>query len=511
MAIGTRLTLAGARLLAKALQGKQLKFTRGAFGDARINNKLVEPTDEQQDNLNALINERMSLPIYAFKFGENGDFLVTVKVKNENLTSTFKAAECGLFAKDPDTGSEILYGYCYEGNDGDKIHSKSSYCVLEYYLEFTTTIGNAKNVTCAVNIQEKIKAGAGLSRLGDTINANTGVGIGVSSLNNIYLKRATSTEKGGVIITGNDGLIMDEETLKPALGVGLGISAAKNIYLKRATDTEKGGVIVTGNDGLKMDGETIKAAVGTGLGISDAGNIYLKRATSTEKGGVIITGDDGLIMDGETLKATGGELESRVKQLEINQSNLYMVMNAEHELGITANLLLVEDWVKCDCTDRTATTCDADKDMVRYKCFDVLTNANFAKIGRDYSLVWQGVDRTIQISDILDGNNQAGDRAFVYYFTGDTDDLHDLVPKATSDISKPLNNAKLYRTTAGVVTGKYAYGPGNLFRQLLRRVSFNGTISSTSKTFNMSTQSGQESNFTITDGKLTSDGYFTIN
>ena len=216
-------------------------------------------------------------------------------------------------------------------------------------------------------------------------------------------------------------------------------------------------------------------------------------------------------MDGETLKATGGELESRVKQLEINQSNLYMVMNAEHELGITANLLLVEDWVKCDCTDRTATTCDADKDMVRYKCFDVLTNANFAKIGRDYSLVWQGEDREIQITDVLDGNNQAGDRAFVYYFTGDTDDLHDLVPKATSDISKPLNNAKLYRTTAGVVTGKYAYGPGNLFRQLLRRVSFNGVTSFTSKTFNLDTTAGQESNFTITGGKLTSDGYFTIN
>lgn len=498
MAIGTRLTLAGARLLSKAMQGKQLLFTRGAFGDAKQGGQLVEPTDEQQDNLTALINEKMSLPIYYYEFEDNGDFVVGVKVKNEKLSSTFKAAEAGLFAQDPDTGEEFLYGYCYEGNDGDKIHAKNSYCVLEYYVEFVTTIANATNVSCVINIKEKIKAGDGLSRAGDTLNVNTGVGIGISQYNNVYLKRATDTEKGGVIITGKDGLIMDEETLKVATGVGLNISSAGNVYLKRATDTEKGGVIITGNDGLIMDGETLKTA----------------RASATVKGSIKV--GKNLYMTGDSLNSSvepydDSLLNSRINQLEINQSNLYMVLNANNELGITANLLLVEDFVECDCVDRTASTCDADKYSVKNKSFDVLNNASFAKIGRDYTLAWQGYDREIKITDILDGNNSAGERAFIYYFDGDTEDLVDLVPKAATDIHYPLNNAKLYRTTAGIVTGKYAYGPGNLFRQQLCNMRWNGVVSSTTKTYNLDTSAANSSAFDLSgDYSLTSDGYFTI-
>ena len=486
MAIGTRLTLAGARLLAKAMQGKQLKFTRGAFGDAKVNNQLVEPTDEQQDNLNALINERMSLPIYYYEFGDNGDFTVGVKVKNANVNSTFKAAEAGLFAEDPDTGAEILYGYSYEGADGDKIHAKNSYCVLEYYVEFVTTIANATNVTCVINIKEKIKAGDGLSRAGDTINVNAGTGLGISSLNNVYLKRATDTAKGGVIITGNDGLFMDGETLK-----------AEGYKLPTASKTVKGGVIITGNDGLIMDGETLK----------------LPTASKTVKGGVKVGLN--LYMTGDSINSSvepydDSLLNSRINQLEINQSNLFMRLNANNELGITANLLLVEDFVECDTLDRAAKLCDVDKSSTSKRSFDIINNADFAKIGRDYTIGWKGLDKPIHFTDILDGNNQAGDRAFIYYFDGDLDDWYEIAPNASSNVANPLNNAKIYRTTAGIVSGAYAYGPGDTFIIGGQR-GWNGIARDGAFTARLMTGTSYESKFDMSDDAVfTSDGYFTI-
>lgn len=462
MAIGTQLTLAGAKLLSKAMQGKQLLFTRGAFGDAKVNGQLVDPTQEQKDSLNALIHEKMSLPIYYYEFGDDGDLIVAVKVKNNNLSSNFKAAEAGLFAQDPDTGAEVLYGYCYEGADGDMIHAKSSYCVLEYYIELVTTIGNAENVSCIINIKEKIKAGDGLSRAGDTLNVNTGVGIGISQYNNVYLKRATDTEKGGVIITGNDGLIMDEETLK--------------------------------------------VATGTGLSISSAGNIYLKRATDTEKGGVIITGNDGLYMDGETLKADGGDFEGRIKQLEINQSNLFMVLNANNILGVTANLLLVEDFVKCDCTDTTSGSCFIDDDVIRYKSWNPISDKSFAKIGRYYTLRCREKEAEILIPDIIDSNLQSGEQAYVFYFDGDIDDWMNLV-SSWRNTSLP---AKIYRTTAGIVKGKYAYGPGDLTHGTLY-FAWDGSAKTTTDSKMLLTTAGYAGRFDLSgDYGFTSDGYFTI-
>ena len=513
MAIGTQLTLAGARLLSKAMQGKQLLFTRGAFGDAKVNGQLVDPTQEQKDSLTALIHEKMSLPIYYYEFGDDGDLIVAVKVKNNNLSSNFKAAEAGLFAQDPDTGAEVLYGYCYDGNDGDMIHAKSSYCVLEYYVEFVTTIGNATNVSCVINIKEKIKAGDGLSRAGDTLNVNTGVGIGISQYNNVYLKRATDTEKGGAIITGNDGLRMDGETLKAAVGTGISISSAGNIYLKRASDTEKGGAIITGNDGLRMDGETLKAAVGTGISISSAGNIYLKRATDTEKGGVIITGNDGLYMDGETLKADGGDFEGRVKQLEINQSNLFMVLNANNILGVTANLLLVEDFVKCDCTDTSKSSFTLRENDIFYHYLmdrDNLNTLSLAKIGRYYTLRLYDKEAEILITNILDtpdGSTLSTTPGTIYYFSGDIDGWHDFM---TEQYPQKDFILQVYRTTAGIVKGKYAYGPGDLTHGTLY-FTWDGSAKTTTDSKMLLTTAGYAGRFDLSgDYGFTSDGYFTI-
>jgi len=115
----------------------------------------------------------------------------------------------------------------------------------------------------------------------------------------VRLEEASSSELGGVKVTGNDGLYMGSEG---------------NLSLKAASADEIGGVKVTGNDGLYMDGDTLKADTGggggggeiqcgSGLGMDSSGVIELQRASADEIGGVIVTGNDGLYMDGDTLKA----------------------------------------------------------------------------------------------------------------------------------------------------------------------------------------------------------------
>ena len=201
MAVGLQLTLAGALILSKAIQGKELHFTRGAFGNAKNNGEIITPTPEQMDNLSALINQKMSLPIVGYEFREGGDIAVTVRVKNDSVASDFRIREIGLFARDPDTQQEVLYGYYFD-SVGDAMHAKDSYVTLEYYVELITTIANATNVTCNVVVVDKIHPGIGLSRNADTINANLGDGISVDSNNKLTVSKyvlptGSPTVKGG--------------------------------------------------------------------------------------------------------------------------------------------------------------------------------------------------------------------------------------------------------------------------------------------------------------------------
>ena len=103
--------------------------------------------------------------------------------------------------------------------------------------------------------------------------------------------RASANNRGGVKVTGYDGLIMDGDTLKAA------DSLASNFTLPPATADSLGGVIA--GDGLGMantpDGSSR---------IGDGGDkfLYLKTASATQKGGVKVTGNDGLIMQDGVLK-----------------------------------------------------------------------------------------------------------------------------------------------------------------------------------------------------------------
>lgn len=457
MAVGLQLTLAGALLLSKAITGKQLKFTRGALGNAKVNGKVVQPTAEQMDNLNALINQKMSVPIVGYELRNNGDIAVTVRLKNETVTNEFTMREIGLFAKDPDTGAEILYAYFYEYN-GDKMHAKNSYVVLEYYLELITTIANATNVTCNVVTVDKIHAGIGLSRNVDTINVNCGDGISV----------------------------VDNKL------------TAQKYALPTASPTVKGGIMIGKN--LTLTGASLNAA--------DPYTYTLPTGSATVKGGFKV--GKNLYLTGDSLNSAAEPyddslLTSRLNQLEINLSNVFMKLDADYKLGFTANLLLVEDFIAKDTLDLTKI--DGRKSDVS----DVDTHSKFFIIrGYDIGSVQMGQNVTLVEGTTsynrkifkITGQTSTADYEYVNYVKFDEE----------NDKLDGMDKPTLYRTTVAITDKHVAYGPGTTqIKTGTFPNVFKGEWETTEYNYSLNTTHGNETAFELSgEADLTRDGFFSL-
>lgn len=141
---GMTLTYAGRNILAKAITGKQLKFTRGAAGTGFL------PDDEEFDTaaLTGLINPFRDMEIASIDMTAHvGTAKVVMTLSNKELQTGFFLREIGLFAEDPDTGEEVLYGYCNAGNTADFMPASDGPDPVTYRFVMTAIIDQAKNVT----------------------------------------------------------------------------------------------------------------------------------------------------------------------------------------------------------------------------------------------------------------------------------------------------------------------------------------------------------------------------
>lgn len=420
---GTRLTTAGAVLLAKALNGKQLTFTRGAYGDAVKDNQTVVPTDAQQDALTELIHERMSLPISNYEIKENGDMVVTVTVKNARVAREFKIVEAGLFATDPDSGQELLYGYFYD-SDAGKMYAADSAIALEYTVDLIATIGNAQNVTATIKIEDSLQPGQGLTRMGDTISANI----------------ASRTQLG--VIKVGDGLHMKQDSLTA----------------NTASSTVLGSVKV--GRGLYMSGDSLNASV-------ESGDIQIPEI--------------------ETMK-------SRLSQLEINQSNLYMKLEAENALGGYANLLLVEDFIDMDCIDMTTVTIgENDNDSFMRTTYPITG----LETGADYTLVKNSKEQAYHVESLV---RRSKDGQFYCWRIYPTPDDYFNSPGTT-----------LYRTTA-TFKDHTAQGPGEMKARVINySKKWYGEGATDAEIVTFETTAANASKFRLVDDwNFTAQGYFTL-
>lgn len=136
------LTNAARNLLAKALTGKTLKFTRGAAGSGYF------PEGQDAGEITELVEYVRDMEIASMSIPPNvGTAKITLVLTNKELTQSFFLREIALFAEDPDTGQEVLYGYCNAGDTADFIPAQDSPDPVYYRFNLTIIVDRAKNIT----------------------------------------------------------------------------------------------------------------------------------------------------------------------------------------------------------------------------------------------------------------------------------------------------------------------------------------------------------------------------
>ena len=142
MSVGMTLTTNGRNLLAKALTGKTLQFTRAFVGNGS--------TSKQHSAMTALVSPKMELPIQSLRTSSTGTAEVVLELNNQNLSKGFFVQEYGLFARDPDSNNEILYAYCTKGNEAPYLEGYDGTNPINYTLSIVTVIDQAQNVTATI-------------------------------------------------------------------------------------------------------------------------------------------------------------------------------------------------------------------------------------------------------------------------------------------------------------------------------------------------------------------------
>lgn len=129
-----RLTDAGGQIIARALAGETLWFTKLALGDGQLT------SEGQIVGLTGLIHHVMDVPITSRRRKEGQ---VTLSGKLTPPTSEFRWRELGVFAKAGETGTERLYGYINLYEDGEIIKPSDG---ADRSIYVTVAVGNVQNV-----------------------------------------------------------------------------------------------------------------------------------------------------------------------------------------------------------------------------------------------------------------------------------------------------------------------------------------------------------------------------
>ena len=133
-------TEAGERLIAKALTGQEIVFTKLVIGDGYI------PAAGKPEDMTAMVSPRMDVPITKCALNQEGGAVIGGRWTNADLLAGFWYRELGVFARDPDDG-EILYSYGNSGGTARWVPPGNGSDLVEELIDVVTTVGHAANVT----------------------------------------------------------------------------------------------------------------------------------------------------------------------------------------------------------------------------------------------------------------------------------------------------------------------------------------------------------------------------
>ena len=137
------LTSQGLELASKTLLSKTLQFTKFAIGDGELENDSME-------NIRDLINQVSIFNITKIKRDSNNQVTVKGLFKNTDVANDFYLREVGLFAKDLDTGQEILFAYVNYGDEAEYINTSQEQ-KQEFYYDLIIKVDNTGNVVIEIN------------------------------------------------------------------------------------------------------------------------------------------------------------------------------------------------------------------------------------------------------------------------------------------------------------------------------------------------------------------------
>lgn len=139
------ITAAGLQMLANALAGSSITFTKIVLGSGF--------TDQQARNVEALVQPVVELEILKLQTtAEPGTAVVGTAFSNVGLSNDFYYRELGVYATSPELG-EVLYSYANAGDNAELIPAVDvgGDNLVEKTIDAIVIVGNAENVTAYIN------------------------------------------------------------------------------------------------------------------------------------------------------------------------------------------------------------------------------------------------------------------------------------------------------------------------------------------------------------------------
>ena len=491
--ISMRLTLAGANLLTKALNGATLSFKRAALGSGKSG---AVPDDTEMDELTQLYNEKLSLPITNYAI-QNNRMVCECLVSNALVQTGFRAKEIGLIAEDSKK-NEVLYAYSYLGEESDYIHAALTEIIIEYSLEIVVQISNAADVNIKLFKNVEVTRADLDEHIADSLPHPNYVPV--------YARRGlTNTNWTLDVNFKNETIPADKSHLTGVVNFDGGFNVADSVSINFGNaDSVGGNPYFTGNPTFKnlVASPTAKGLIKIGRNLSMDGeslnaDFSLPTASASIKGAVKI--GKNLYMENESLNAAGGETDdivSRLNQIEVNLANLYIRLENDYTGGKRANLLLVDDFINTECTHKY----HVDSYSTESKKY-LRVDAGNMRVGGFYTISDGGIyNQDVKIADLK------------------KDDLYNMDYLATLDETLPRDYKKrsdkypqLLRSTVTIKDNK-AYGAGEIKTYTRQGTdTWKGESTVTSQTLTMDTSAGKEDKYSLEgDWTLTADGFFTL-